>query len=280
MGHQIKSRGLSSFEAIFYTFDEDVEGSLNNMPDEVFSDLISSEIISAVCACAMALSETKYLKSNPKITSSFDAGVGSVIIKNWLNIDVLDNKEEPLFELLRDEGEDFKILVEGSAPILAIGIAAELIVKDICQLGNIFSEEWYFAKILQEYFWPKTSRSDQLFLIGMLWEQLAQKQKNEEFVLRGQSAIEADQRRGELGKSTERKKQRLNDLLIQMEDLVKLNPILSKMNPVHCGRQALDICLQAQPQLWAQGKGQLASYLTELASNQPYKKRFDAIFFQ
>ena len=279
MGHLRKTKGVSGFDAMFYslTNDPEIETAFDSMDDETYSDLIICELETSIVACALFLSRTDYLKSNPDITTRIDDQGYSVTIENWLDMNVLDFEGKPLFECFAEKGEDFE-LSDGVDTIPAIGIAVKIIGRDICRRGNLFSEEWYMAKILQEYFWPKLNRENQIFLMGVLWEQLAQKQEHEEYVMRGQSAAQADQKRGASGKSNTRKSQRLDHLLSNMEELVKQNPILSTMDAIHCGKKALELCVETNAKLWSQGQGQLENYLTEIASKQPYKKRYDAIF--
>jgi len=279
MGHQRKAKGLSSFDAMYYTLDDGDESLSQVLPDSAFSDLIGCELSSSIYGCIWSLSKTKYLLSNPKVTIKPKGILDIIEVTEWLAKDVTDTNGDLLFKPLLEDGENLQVEVEDGEPIPALGIAASLIVHDLCEQGELFSVNWYLAKILQEYFWHATNRENQIFLIGMLWEQFGQKEKNESAVLRGEAAFDADKKRGAKGGSDKRKQQRLESLLSNMESLTAENPILKRLDPIQCGKEALKLAVEERPDVWRQGQGQLANYLVELASFEPYKKRFDKIFF-
>jgi hypothetical protein len=85
--------------------------------------------------------------------------------------------------------------------------------------------------------------------------------------------------RGEKGKSSERRLQRAEDLLKRIESLISENPAMSRLPPVQVAILALEDAAIDQPKLWSQGKGQLESYLTFLASDATFRSRYNALFF-
>lgn len=68
--------------------------------------------------------------------------------------------------------------------------------------------------------------------------------------------------RGKMGKSKDRKSQRLDQLFRCMVQLVESNPALSRMKPLEVAKLAADDASQENPLLWSQGRGQIESYLS------------------
>jgi hypothetical protein len=55
---------------------------------------------------------------------------------------------------------------------------------------------------------------------------------------------------------------------------------MSRLPPVQVAILALEDAAIDQPKLWSQGKGQLESYLTFLASDAKFRSRYNALFFR
>jgi hypothetical protein len=279
MGHQRKKRGGSGFDAIYFVTNGNAVEIEADLPDGAYSELIVSELSSTISTCVYFLRLGKYLRSPVQITTRICGQKQKVSVRDWLDKSVNRGDGSSLFGPLLEHGEEYsEEQGDHLEPIPAIGVAARLIVQDICENGGLFSDEWYFAKILQEYFCPKYMREDQIHLIGVLWEQLAQKQANEESVLRGRSAVEADRLRGEKGKSDIRRLERISSLITHMEKLTSNNPDLVRMGPSAVGEIAMNDAMADNPSLWSQGAGQLDSYLTVLASDPKFKYRYDNLF--
>ena len=133
---QRKTRGISGFDALFYILTDtpDQETAFDAIDDETFSNLIICEVHTSVEECVRELSKTHYLKTNPEITTILDENGYSIIIKKWLDMNVLEFEGNPLFDLFTEKGEGFELSGSG-VTIPAIGIAASVIVKDICRRG-------------------------------------------------------------------------------------------------------------------------------------------------
>lgn len=86
------------------------------------------------------------------------------------------------------------------------------------------------------------------------------------------------QERGRKGKSKDRRERRLDHLFGCIKRLVKYNPALSRLKPIEVGRLALADASLEEPQLWAQGKGQLEAYLTAFASEKKYLDEYRRLF--
>ncbi|MEL7453001.1 MAG: hypothetical protein AAGJ50_06470 [Pseudomonadota bacterium] len=84
--------------------------------------------------------------------------------------------------------------------------------------------------------------------------------------------------RGLKGKSKDRREKRLEHLFAHICKLVNANPDLSRMKPKEVARVALADACSNDPQLWTQGKGQLDSYLTTYASDEPFREVYRSLF--
>lgn len=84
--------------------------------------------------------------------------------------------------------------------------------------------------------------------------------------------------RGKMGKSKDRKSQRLDQLFECMVQLVESNPVLARMKPIEVARLAVDDAAKENPSLWSQGRGQVEIYLTTYASEAKYKSRYRELF--
>ena len=98
-----------------------------------------------------------------------------------------------------------------------------------------------------------------------------------------QSAISEINRKAKSSSSsakanTDKRQQRIESLLKEMEILVGANPVLSELDPVQCGKAALKNVVKDNSTLWTQGQGQLAEYLTTLSSDQTYESRYELLF--
>lgn len=84
--------------------------------------------------------------------------------------------------------------------------------------------------------------------------------------------------RGKMGKSKDRKSQRLDQLFECMVQLVESNPVLARMKPIEVAKLAVDDAVKENPSLWSQGRGQVETYLTTYASEPKYKSRYRELF--
>ncbi|APG48231.1 hypothetical protein [Phaeobacter porticola] len=84
--------------------------------------------------------------------------------------------------------------------------------------------------------------------------------------------------RGKMGKSKDRKSQRLDQLFERMAQLVESNPVLARMKPIEVAKLAVDDAAKENPSLWSQGRGQVEMYLTTYASEAKYKSRYRELF--
>lgn len=135
------------------------------------SNTIQAEIEDAVDACFESLIELGYL--------SLDSDY-------WIEGNELKIRDVFDFHFYSESGRQFEIrsavmnvkaLVDEFEGELDIAdpfsngtIVFGEILKNICESGNFLSEDWYFAKILEEY--SRNSQIRNVFLIGVLWEQL------------------------------------------------------------------------------------------------------------
>lgn len=82
-------------------------------------------------------------------------------------------------------------------------------------------------------------------------------------------------------KSTQARERRRANLMDNMEAVAARNPDLSKLGPDVIAALALEICCEADPNLWSQGGGQIDEYLGEIRRGEAgpeMQDRFRAIF--
>ncbi len=84
--------------------------------------------------------------------------------------------------------------------------------------------------------------------------------------------------RGKLGKSAQRKSQRLGDLFDRIQRMVGENPEMSRFSPISVAKIAAEDAAKENPKLWAQGLGQIESYLSTYASDEQYKRIYRELF--
>ncbi len=115
------------------------------------------------------------------------------------------------------------------------------------------------------------------FLVGYLWREMTMLIEQEPLAIKySETRKSAGQGGGEA--SSTKKQMRLESLLSNLEELIAENPALNEISDIAVAELAVKRAKALSPDLWSQGQGQLENYLTEIASKQPYKKRYDAIF--
>lgn len=118
------------------------------------------------------------------------------------------------------------------------------------------------------------------YSVGRLFSSVQNLATLEEKAYKADEYAKSYRARGEKGKSSERRLQRAEDLLVRIEGLISKNPAMSRLPPVQVASLALHDAVKEQPKLWSQGKGQLESYLTFLASEDKFRSRYNALFFK
>jgi len=117
------------------------------------------------------------------------------------------------------------------------------------------------------------------FLTGRLISEYFVRNEIESLARLGNKSIEDQEKRvKQSGKvSSDKKHQRINALLGQLETLFKDNPALSRLHIENVAQIALQDAIESKPRLWSQGKGQLKEYLEEMRVDIKYAKRFKAL---
>lgn len=78
--------------------------------------------------------------------------------------------------------------------------------------------------------------------------------------------------------SSDKKHQRIESLLKNLEALFADNPALSRMHIEKTAPLAIQDAIRQDPNLWRQGKGQMKEYIDEMRADLRYAKRFRALF--
>lgn len=118
------------------------------------------------------------------------------------------------------------------------------------------------------------------YSVGRLFSSVQNLATLEEKAYRADEYAKSYRERGQKGKSSERRLERAEDLLKRLEDLISKNPAMSRLPPSQAASLALQDAAKDKPKLWSQGKGQLESYLTFLASDARFRNRYNSIFFK
>ena len=158
--------GISNITSSIGFLDAVDDDVLHEIPDYILSDNIEADLSITIVACCWALQRTKYL---PNETRAGGGGSGAKL-RNWRDFQILTFEGQLLYT-----EEMFEDLEEHES----LGQALWLIVKDICDDGRIFSEDWYNARMLLEYFREYPVPPNSAFLIGNLDKELSVKQAYE-----------------------------------------------------------------------------------------------------
>lgn len=163
--------GVSS-QVSFPLFVGDVpENELQVIPDFILSDSLEKDLSSAVFVCACELRKTKYLPDTAEAVlvggAVPDGRREGANLEKWKDLGIVNYEGCPLYTQ-----EDLDVVTDGNELRLALW----LIVKDICDDGGFLSEDWYYARILLEYFFAYPVEENRAYLIGALFKELCIKQ--------------------------------------------------------------------------------------------------------
>lgn len=163
-------------------------------------------------------------------------------------------------------------------------------------LKTLFEENWKIAAVF-EYCWlnlPASSPAyiaalyqfhyyitEDDFAAGYLWRDL-------ETLVHGveTAAINSAEMRKRAGlagseKSAQARASRRSALIAEMEAVTLRNPDFAKLGADTVARLAVESCVEKEPALWRQGKGQVSEYLGEIRRGEAgdeMKLRFETIF--
>lgn len=118
------------------------------------------------------------------------------------------------------------------------------------------------------------------FSVGRLFSSAQNLATLEGKALKAEAYKASYKERGRKSRSSERRRERIEHLLLHLEALVAANSGMSRLKPTQVAELAIQDAETERPDIWNQGKGQVESYLTELASAPEYRSRFNAIFFR
>jgi len=117
------------------------------------------------------------------------------------------------------------------------------------------------------------------FLTGRLISEYFVRYEIEHFAEKGVSFEEGQQRRIDAsGKvSNTQRHQRIEAMLIQMEQLARENPIFARLSINKLADIAIENAAEHDGKLWRQGKGRRDAYLDEMKSDLRYQSRFKVL---
>ena len=191
----------------------DVE-DIEQIPDFILSDTLEKDLDVAINVCAMGLRKTKYLPNGTQTGSrggaiSEDEHEGAYL-KSWEDFEIVNFVDEPLYT------EEILSTAEAAGQT-RLATALWLIVKDICEDGRMLSEDWYFARILHEYFREYPIKLESAFLIGELFKELCIKQAYEGDLSAYYVNLADEQLRRQRGaESTKKKAEELREFCVEL----------------------------------------------------------------
>jgi hypothetical protein len=208
------SCGLSFATSGVLFLDEVDEHFLNQVPDYVLSETLEGDLDTTVSTCALFFKRTKYLPDHTEAGSRYgaltDGAREGTFLRNWEDFSIENFEGKRLYT--EDDLSTSPDLPEGR-----LAAALELIVKDICDDGRMLSEDWYLARILQEYFRSYPVSADSAYLIGALFKELSIKEAYEGDLAEYYKRLAASQAIREKGAdATKKKAQELRDFCVQL----------------------------------------------------------------
>jgi hypothetical protein len=152
------------------------EDDLEKIPDYILSDTLEEDLDSTINVCALSLRDTKYLPKETQVGSRFGAVApgerDGAYLSSWEDFEIVNFEGGSLYT-------EEKLSEAEANGQTRLAMALWLIVKDICDDGRMLSEDWYFARMLYEYFRRHPTRLGSAFLMGNLWKELCIKQAYE-----------------------------------------------------------------------------------------------------
>ncbi len=195
--------GVSSFTSWFLCTEEMDEESLHEIPDYVLSDTIDEDLPVAINVCTLGLRDSKYFPDEVKAGSSYGAipegQREGASLEGWEDFSIIGcdgnlvYTEEMLSAFEKDDPE-------------RLSTALQLIVKDICDDGRMLSEDWYYARIIDEYFRNYPVLLGNAFLIGWLYKELCIKQSFEADLSTYYASLADSQQRRQKGTTVTKQK--------------------------------------------------------------------------
>ena len=136
----------------------------------------------------------------------------------------------------------------------------------------IYSQEFYAAVWRYYYFVEEDD-----YKVGYLASEMGWRFSHEK------DALEAKARKSASGKGSakanaNKKAQRIEALLLEMEKLFSQNPGAASFGEGAIAKAALKMAVKDDPPLWSQGQGQLENYLVEIRTNPELKPRYLKMF--
>ncbi len=248
MAHFHLKEGITSLSSGVAFLDELEDDFLEQVPDYVLSDSIQCDLDSIVSICAAMLKLTKYLPEKTEVGTRYGAlpkgKYHGAYIESWEDYSITDCKGAPLYSK-----EQLDLL--GEPPASRLGVAAWLIVHDICNDGGMLSEDWYLARIVQEYFREFPIRPESAFLIGMLYKELCMKEQFEGDLSAYYAKLAEEQTSRKKGTAaTRRKAEKLRDYCVQLfvEIAVEAGPRVMMAPPEQQARELRKRALQEHPE--------------------------------
>lgn len=237
-------RGISQQSSSIFFFEDMSDDKLKELPDYILSETLCKDIDTTVLICARQLRETKYFPDTTTLGPMFGAGLGGeipgVVINHWEDLSITDIHGEFLYTQETLDGFT-KSNKDPFAEVL------RLIVKDICDNEQMFSVEWYWARILQEYFKVRPSSPISSFLIGNLWKEYCIKETYEgdlEAYYEKLSKAATAQQKG--GEATKNKAEELRSYCVDLTAslAVELGPRFMMAPPIVKAREIRKIALE------------------------------------
>jgi hypothetical protein len=183
--HYTWSNGITTLEVMPFA-------SADTPPpnDLEFTALLEGDLASVIYSCIWQLSNAGFFKTASCRNGYLSDGTPFIKPRDWLYFEAKSDSGSVLFEALRDieVDQDDNVLDPfdlSGKKVPLIAVAARLVWEDQCKRGEMFSEIWYCAKIIEMWFWPSSSIIDRAVLIGQLYAEMNIKYVHEEDAMKG-----------------------------------------------------------------------------------------------
>lgn len=202
---------LTSWVGLLSSVDDD---DIEQIPDFILSDTLEKDLDVAITVCALSLKKTKYLPNGTQVGSwggkiSEDEHEGAYL-KSWEDFEIVNFVGEPLYT------DEILSTAEATGET-RLAAALWSIVRDICEDGRMLSEDWYYARILHEYFREYPIKLESAFLIGELFKELCIKQAYEGDLSAYYDNLADEQLRRQRGaESTKKKAEELREFCVEL----------------------------------------------------------------
>lgn len=195
-------------------FDSVSKDEVREIPDYVLSDTLQADLESSVAVCIRELKKTKYIPADAAEGCRYgfmhEGQREGEYIDGWEDYEILGANGEPVYT------KEIMSTAEDAGEFL-LTVALGLIVRDICDSGDFLTQDWYQARIVQEYFQNYPITANSAYLIGELFKEMCAKGQFEGDLKSYYARLSINQAGRQKGtKKTSQKAEHLRDYCVEL----------------------------------------------------------------